>query len=259
MKRIIGRNAWLMMGWFALGSLPALSFGQGNVFNPYGNSGYPDYREFAIPMYSNNPALPGQARIQAMPLGERPISRANQFEQYFDRFDEPAEPGVKRGASAPGVPYYRTFRQYDEQYNRVYKPNNTKADQEFAARAKRREQAYAEALKEADPAKRARLLRQIDQDSLTAPRPKAASRGTANAKSASNKAATPRVADAPATGDTAPPPPPPPASSSAPAGEVPYPIGIGRSPSGSAPAPRPSRPRTSTPSPAPAAPVPDPR
>ena len=57
----LGRMAPLAMGVLALAASASTARAQGNTFNPYGNSGYADYREFAIPMYSNNPALPGQA------------------------------------------------------------------------------------------------------------------------------------------------------------------------------------------------------
>ncbi len=98
-----GRFIALTLVLLALGSTPSIVRAQG-AFNPYGNSGYADYREFTVPSYSNNPALPGQARLNNEPLITRP--RANSFRQSFDDEDDGdfESTRARRGSSA-GVPY----------------------------------------------------------------------------------------------------------------------------------------------------------
>lgn len=171
-----------------------------NTFNPYGNSGLPDYREFASPTRSNNPSLPGQARIQNEPTISRP--RANTYEQYVNDLDSPS-PGIgstsARGASS-GLPYYQTFRQYDQQLNRVYRPNDSKANREFEKRVQQRNASYGEALAERDPAKRARLMNQVERDPLRAraAAPKArATTGAAAAPSSTGRSPAPSSSRAP--------------------------------------------------------------
>ncbi len=122
------RMAPLALGVLALAASASTARAQGNTFNPYGNSGYADYREFGIPMYSNNPALPGQAVLDGKPLITRP--RANTFQQFTDSLDSGSTtPTFPRGA-ATGIPYTQSFRQYDKEYDRIYRPN-AKADEGF--------------------------------------------------------------------------------------------------------------------------------
>jgi hypothetical protein len=177
----LGRMAPLAMGFLALAGSASTARAQGNTFNPYGNSGYADYREFGNPMYSNNPALPGQAVLNNAPIITRP--RANQFQQFTDSLDGAPPP---RG-TATGIPYYESYRQYDKEYDRIYRPN-AKADEGFEARLRKRDQAFAKAMIEKDPAKRAKMLRQLELDSLDR-RPPAA-RPTTATKAAQTKGAT---------------------------------------------------------------------
>ncbi len=200
-----GRTLSLVLGLLATSSTARAQ----NVFNPYGNSGMPDYREFATPMYSNNPSLPGQARLQGQQIGGR--SRANQFESYTDSLngrDTDLDLGSRngQGAAGAGVPYYRTYRQYDQQFKRVYKPNDSDANRKFEERMKRRNAAYIKALEEKDPGKRARLLRLIDQDVLDRPttgRPSTAATAAANParRSANRPTPEPPAARSPAPTD----------------------------------------------------------
>ena len=73
------RTLLIAVGIIASSSNAAV-FGQGNTFNPYGNSGYADYREFTTPLYSNDASLPGQARLENGFYGCRNLS--NQFEIF---------------------------------------------------------------------------------------------------------------------------------------------------------------------------------
>ena len=208
MTPTLGQSTWRSLLCFAVVSLPTLAWGQGNNFNPFGNSGYADYREFAIPTYNNSAALPGQARLQSLPLGETP-RRSSPFEDSFDRFDDPNifAPGAspRRGVASPGVPYYRSYRRYDDQYGRVYSANNSKADRDFAERMKQRERLYAEALKERDPTKRAGLLRQLNTKNSAATNPAASQRTTSGARPSAAAAtrAGSRIPTPPAPGSTA--------------------------------------------------------
>ena len=162
---MIARFAPIFLAALGLASIPSAALAQGNTFNPYGNSGYADYREFGTPMLSNNLALPGQAVLNHTPIVGRP--RANSFQDYtndIDGIDSPST-GGRRGAGN-SVPYYQAYQRLNSEYNRVYKPN-AKADEGFYERQKAREQKYAQAMVERDPAKRAKLLREVERDTLT--------------------------------------------------------------------------------------------
>lgn len=135
-----------------------VALGQGNVFNPYGNSGYADYREFATPMYSPDPSLPGQARIQGGLYGR---SRANQFEAYTNSLDSGGSNLFNGRGGASGSTGRDDVR--------GYRPNDTPADRAFRERRAQREAAYSKAMEEKDPRKRAALMQQIDRDSLDRP------------------------------------------------------------------------------------------
>lgn len=194
-----------LLAFLGLSSIASTALAQGNTFNPYGNSGYADYREFGNPMVSNNPALPGQAVLNGRPLVGRP--RANSFQDYADDLDgvDSSAGGSRRGASA-NLPYYQAYQRMNSSYNRVYKPNDTPEDRKFYERQRKREQDFAAAMKEPDPVKRAKLLRQIEQDTLD--RPAASSRtGTTKNASTTRPNTTTARSSAPAERrQTAPPP-----------------------------------------------------
>ncbi len=201
--RSVGLPAALLL--LAAGTLTPSASGQGNTFNPYGNSGYRDYREFTQPMYSNDPSLPGQARLQGGGLAGG--SRANQFDAYSESLDardaDPASSVARR--PAPGEPYYRAFRRADNGYQREYSPK-ADADESFAKRLKKRNEDYEKAVRERDPAKRAQLLRQLERDSLDRPASKssdAGSRATARAGAAAPAAGSNARIASPRTGGSA--------------------------------------------------------
>ena len=143
----IGRT---LLAFLGLTSIVSTALAQGNTFNPYGNSGYSDYREFGLPMYSNNPALPGQALLNSQPLVSRP--RANTFQNYSNELDgiDSDSPATRRSASS-SQPYYQAYQRMNLGYDRVYRPNNTTKDREFNDRQKKREHDYANAIRETDP------------------------------------------------------------------------------------------------------------
>ena len=215
--------------WVALTALAILSPGaektslaqSSSGFNPYGNSGYADYREFSVPSTSNNPALPGQARINSTPAVSRP--RTSRYSTGVD--DEATESTTRNGSTTKNSP-------------RVFKANNNKANDEFVKRMKERDEAYAKALNEKDPVKRAKLLRQIEAASLsrppapksssTAPEPPGGAQGSKPRSSApaipgstnnANRTTAPPPVSGSASGSAAPSPsasgvtPPPPISS----------------------------------------------
>jgi hypothetical protein len=173
---MIAKNGRTLLAFLGLSSIASTALAQGNTFNPYGNSGYADYREFGNPAYAPSPSLPGQAVLNSRPLIGRP--RANSFQDYTDELDgvDSSAAAGRRGASS-NVPYYMAYQRMNSEYNRVYKPNNTDADRKFYERQKDREMKFAQAMREKDPAKRAKLLREVEAETLD--RPAASSRTTA--------------------------------------------------------------------------------
>jgi hypothetical protein len=235
------RTIPLALALLALTSLPSTVKAQGNTFNPYGNSGYADYREFGTPMYSNNPALPGQSRLNSEPLISRP--RANSYQQYTEGLDGDSSSQARGGSS--NLPYYQAYQQLNQKYNRVYRPNDSPANRKYEERLRLRDAAYAKAFAETDPAKRAKLLRQIDQEArdnpLNSPRPRPSTATTVPSRTGTqptSRAPAPRSLTAPL----------PPGERRVPA-PSPFPSTNTRRPATSATSPRgtaPSRPRTTT-------------
>jgi hypothetical protein len=175
-----GRTFPSLLGLVGLLSIASDAHAQGNTFNPYGNSGYADYREFGNPMYSNNPALPGQSILNSEPLITRP--RANSYQQYIDDLDGSDAGAPGRRSASGNVPYHQAYQRLNSQYNRVYQPNNTPEDRLFYQKMRERDENYAKALREPDPAKRAKLLRQVEQDSLYGTSRSASTKGATASK-----------------------------------------------------------------------------
>ena len=183
----LGRIFPMALAILAVAGAGSTALGQGNTFNPYGNSGYADYREFGLPMYSNDPSLPGQAQLNNMPLITKP--RPNSFQQYTDSLDGIRDSGsVPSRSSSSGVPYFEAYRRYDQEYQRIYRPN-AKVDQVFADRLKKREQLSRQARDEKDPVKRSAILRRLELESLDRRDPVAVAKPATRAPQA--KAATP--------------------------------------------------------------------
>ncbi len=134
-------------------AVPSTVLAQGNVFNPYGNSGYADYREFGRPVetdFAATPIMPRQAVNDYEPIIGRP--RANSFQEYTNELNGvESDPRAPRGRAARGVPYFQAYQQLNSRYNRVYRPNDTLENRKFEERRRLREDAYAKAMTERDP------------------------------------------------------------------------------------------------------------
>ena len=197
----IGRTLPALLGVLGILTLSSTALAQGNTFNPYGNSGYADYREFGYPMYSNNPALPGQALLNAKPFITSP--RANSYQQYTNELDGSDSSSTLYGRNgSSNLPYYQAYQRLNPKFNRVYRPGDTTADREFFEKQRKRDADYAAALAEKNPAKRAKLLRQIEQESLIRPSTTRPSRPAAGASAANPN----RASSTPAASTRAPSP-----------------------------------------------------
>jgi hypothetical protein len=185
------RSILLAVSLLVLPTASSAVLAQGSL-NPYGNNGFADYREFSTPMYANNPALPGQARLESQGIGGG-RARPNQFDQFSESLDGDLSGTTRR--AAPGTQYYNTYRQYDQSLGRVYRPNDTKADREFEQQLRARNERYSSALKEKDPARRMKLLRQLEVGTLGRPVAKSARpAGAVGATAAGSAATAPRAA-----------------------------------------------------------------
>ncbi len=141
-------------------------------FDPYRPESS-SYDSSSYPTQPNNLALPNAAR-EANEYANNPrgpgSSRFNSFERYLNEgVDSEALSAPRRGPSA-GVPYYNAYRRYDREYQRDYVPNRV-ADRAFSSDTARRERLYQAALRERDPVKRSKILRDYHQAVRTRPTP----------------------------------------------------------------------------------------
>lgn len=141
-------------------SAGSVALGQAR-FDPY-NADSSAYQQYVTPTYPTNLALPGQARAageldRQATYGTRVSSTP--YERFMqDGFDDIfANPGT-RSRSGPGVPYYQSTRETKP----AALTKAAEADREFYAIRKERDRRYFEAIREKDPAKRAKLLRNIN-------------------------------------------------------------------------------------------------
>ena len=183
MTRVLSRSLLGSAGLIA-SMINASAYAQGNLFNPYGNSGYADYYEFTRPSVSNDPSLPGQARLQSGTYSTQ--SRSNQFGSYLDSFngDSVDQFNANRGVPS-GLPYYQASRLYDQKNGRTYRPNAASTDRLAREREAERNAAYISAMKETDPKKRAVMLQNLERDALQRPL-------NANANSPESRTAKPK-------------------------------------------------------------------
>jgi hypothetical protein len=136
---------------------------QGHTPDPYNIVG--EYnRQYEPFMYATYPNTPGSQPNQDRLETRSGVRNANQFQNFLESPDEEGEdlsrPTAPRQAG-PGVPYYRANRQFDQEFQRNYRPNKI-ADQSFYAGQQQRNDKYFQALRETDPKKRVQLLREYN-------------------------------------------------------------------------------------------------
>ncbi len=199
MSSRIRRTLPITLGLLAFGPLGATAWAQGNVFNPFGNSGYADYRDSGNPSYPGNQTEPGQTVNNSRPIVTRP--RANSFQDYTADLDTLGSDASESRRATSNLPYYQAYQLQNYRNNRVYRPNE-QADRKFNERMKQRDAAYAKAMEEKDPYKRARLLRQIEQDSYDRSSPSARSRSTSGSATSGSGSTTGRGATSANTGSS---------------------------------------------------------
>jgi hypothetical protein len=165
---------------------------QGHTPDPYNIVG--DYNiQYEPYVYATQPTpnsfFPGQARMMQDRAGNRAANRFQSFVDSLDGFEpEPdVAPPLRRGGM--GTPYYRAYRRYDEDFQRVYRPNEA-VDRAFYSEQQQRNQKYFDAINAKDPRKRAQLLREYNIENLRA------ARGLSNLRNA-----PPRERTAPAAAD----------------------------------------------------------
>ncbi|GAC1472952.1 MAG: hypothetical protein NVSMB9_20790 [Isosphaeraceae bacterium] len=183
--------------------------------DPYNIVG--DYnRQYEPYMYATYPntesSMPNQGRLE-----ERVAPRTgSQFQLSLDGSD--AENLTRTAPSrlqGPGVPYYRANRQFDQEFQRQYRPNDS-ADRGFYSNQQQMNSRYFQALRETDPKKRVELLRQYNLENVRSSRTLSGARNAAprDAKSSKNRFDTHSILDPsdeatpvdPETSNAAPPP-----------------------------------------------------
>lgn len=147
---------------------PAWAQHQGfDPYKPYGGA----YRPYAYPVY--RPSVDMYGRHTA-PGG----SGMNYLNQYFEKYGFTASPALRPSGDDDGEifaipsrgnrPYYEAYRRYDQAYGRI--GGLSEAEREFYSNRQKREQAYRDALREADPKVRARKMQAVERMSLEAAR-----------------------------------------------------------------------------------------
>ena len=146
-------------------------FAQGHTPDPYNIVG--DYNSQYLPfMYATEPTddgvIPNQSRLQPR-AGNR---AANRFDSYIDSLDgAQPESDSASGMRRPGigVPYYRANRRFDQDFKRVYRPNEN-ADRSYYEGQRQRDDLYFDAMRRSDPRKRSQMLREYNMENLRAAR-----------------------------------------------------------------------------------------
>ena len=163
------------LAWAAAGCLSWCLFAPAqSSFDPYRPESAA-YNAYVFPGLPNNLALPNQAREAAdynrlEQTGN--LSRANSFGRYLDGLEKGGpndDPFAdRRRGPAIGVPYYRAERSADLD-RRESATTARERDQAFFDDQGRRDRLYNQAMRERDPAKRARLLRELSKSSGLGP------------------------------------------------------------------------------------------
>jgi hypothetical protein len=157
-------------------------------YKPYNQQ----YEQFVYPTYPTGYGLsPNQGVLE----GRSGFSGANQFQRFLEaEGDAGVEFGQGRRRSGPGIPYYSAYRQYDQEYDRVYQPNKTSDESYYKDRNARHEK-YVAYLKERDPRKRAELYREYISDSRKVSRDLANPRGTSARRTSASGPSTTKPED----------------------------------------------------------------
>ncbi len=142
-----------------------------NIVGEYNNQ-YEPY------MFATNPSMPGTLPNQAALNGRSGSRNANNFQRYLE--DDEAPNDLPRSSithqSGPGTPYYRAYRQFDDDFQRTYRPNEL-ADKSYYSGQQKLNEKYFQALRETDPRKRAQLLREYNLENVRAARELSTGRG----------------------------------------------------------------------------------
>lgn len=144
---------------------------QGYTADPYNIVG--EYNSQYEPfMYATQPTDNGVFPNQSRMMERNGVRAANRFQSFSDSLDGAEPNDAPAGAlrrSGAGTPYYRAFRQFDQDFDRLYRPNKD-ADSTFYNGLNQRNQKYFEAMRETDPRKRSQLLRDYNLDNMKAAR-----------------------------------------------------------------------------------------
>ena len=191
LRRTVGLS--LAAALFVAFAPPADAQGFGpDPFRPY-NSQYDAYVFGVAPG-----ALDGVGNPS---LNRAGVRNANQFQSAMNEF----------GERANGNRYDRANRDFDREYNRVYRPN-AKADARFENQRSEISDIYFRYLREKDPRKRAALLKEYNQAQSKASRELATSPNARGARRRPSAAVPPPPGlgeDLPRRSPAATPPPPP--------------------------------------------------
>jgi len=147
--------------------LPWETRGQGFTADPYKPYNQ-QYEQFVYPTYPSSAGItPNQGILEQNSRGRAYGDFQSAVEADLNRdFDQDLG---RRGRSGTGVPYYSAYRQYDEQFGRVYQPNKT-SDELYYKDQQKRHATYLAYLREKDPKKRAELYRAYTNASRKASR-----------------------------------------------------------------------------------------
>ncbi|RLS23855.1 MAG: hypothetical protein DWH73_04135 [Planctomycetota bacterium] len=140
---VSSQKQWRVFGLVLLIMPYGLAMAQNtyNPYEPYNNQ----YRDYARPG--------GLDPFNAMPSNR---SQNSNFESEMDRMLGGRE--TQSGKSRDSDRYYNAYRKYDDQFKRLYKPNQD-VDKLYNERKTSRESVYFKALREKDPKKKSEMMR----------------------------------------------------------------------------------------------------
>lgn len=155
-SRLVAPAVILLAGMFTSG--PSQAQFNGDPFDPFRAA----YRSSSLPM--SNQLAPGQPRVVTPPgMGTVPgIGRPSDLSYTIPPVGLPPATGrLDRLEEELFGPLGDVYRRYDEDFNRVYRPNEfVDRESRFDQYQEYRRQLYLEATQERDPQRRAELMRQ---------------------------------------------------------------------------------------------------